>query len=148
MEIMQRFLEYAGDFEQTLKDDDWTRLRQYFADDAVYEVRAESFGCRLVGCDAIFAGMKKSLDGFDRRFSSRQLELTSVPEIDADEIRFGWKVTYQQTALPEYVIEGHTTIRYAGDRIIFLGDAFDPSQDAYLADYQRTNGVKLDPSYI
>jgi hypothetical protein len=148
MEIMQQFLAYAGDFEKTLKDDDWTRLRQYFADDAVYEVRAASFGCRLSGCDAIFAGMKKSLDNFDRKFSRRRLELTGVPEIDTDEIRASWKVTYQQAGLPEYILEGRTTVRYSGDKIAYLGDAYDPSQDDYLAEYQRTNRVKLDPSYV
>jgi len=40
MDIMQQFMAYAGDFERTLADDDWSRLSGYFADDAVYEVRA------------------------------------------------------------------------------------------------------------
>jgi hypothetical protein len=148
MEIMQQFLAYAGDFEKTLKDDDWTRLRQYFADDAVYEVEARSFGCRLSGPDAILAGMKKSLDGFDRKFSRRQLELTGVPEVGDDEIRIGWKVTYQHAGLPEYLLEGRTVVRYTGDKIALLRDSYDPSQDANLAEYQRAHGVKLDPSYV
>src|SRR6478735_3425581 len=68
MEILQQFMAYAAAFEQTLVDDDWTRLRPFFAADAVYEVQSEDVGCRLVGPEAIFAGMKKSLNGFDRRF--------------------------------------------------------------------------------
>ncbi len=31
MSIMSRFLEYAADFEKTFEDDDWTRLKGYFA---------------------------------------------------------------------------------------------------------------------
>src|SRR6185503_5087987 len=93
MDIMQQFLAYAGDFERTLADDDWSRLRRYFADDAVYEVKAP-FGCRLTGPTAIFAGIKKSLDGFDRKFAKRDIEVTSGPEVSADEIRMGWKVVY------------------------------------------------------
>src|SRR5690349_21367083 len=57
MENLPRFMAYAADFEKTLVDDDWSRLRQYFADDAVYEVKAESFGCKLSGPDAIFKGI-------------------------------------------------------------------------------------------
>src|SRR6185369_14569969 len=81
MDIMRQFLAYAGDFERTYADDDWSRLYQYFADDAVYEVKATSFGCRLQGPQAIFAGIKKSLDGFDRKFEKRDIEVTSGPEI-------------------------------------------------------------------
>ena len=96
MDIMQKFLGYAGDFEKTLADDDWTRLGHYFADDAVYEVKAESFGCRLVGPTAIFRGMKKSLDGFDRKFAKRDIEVTCGPEVSGDGLRLGWKVVYSK----------------------------------------------------
>src|SRR5678816_3177764 len=44
MNIMEQFITYAGDFEKTFGDDDWTRLRRYFADDAVYEVKSNTFG--------------------------------------------------------------------------------------------------------
>ncbi len=148
IEILQQFLTYAADFEKTLHDDDWTRLEPFFADDAVYEVEAQSFGCRLSGRKAIFAGMKRSLDNFDRKFSRRRLDITSAPEVSGDEMRVGWKVTYQQADLPEYVIEGRTLARSAGDHIVYLAGAYDPSQDAYLVEYQRTNGVTLEPAYV
>src|SRR6185369_3077312 len=35
---MNRFFEYAQDFEKTYVDDDWSRLARYFHPDAVYEV--------------------------------------------------------------------------------------------------------------
>ena len=75
-------------------DDDWSRFRPYFADDAVYEVKSNSFGCKLTGPDAIFTGIKKSLDGFDRQFESRGIDITKGPEIDGDELRADWAVTY------------------------------------------------------
>ena len=111
METLQRFLAYAGDFEKSFADDDWARLRPHFADDAVYEVAAASFPCRLVGPAAIFAGFKKSLDGFDRRFDGRDVAVTSGPEIDGDELRVGWAVTYSQADLPPFVLRGHSTVR-------------------------------------
>ena len=59
MDTLSRFMEYAADFEKTLGDDDWTRLRRYFADDAVYEVKAEGFRtlalrlCQVVPTDGV-----------------------------------------------------------------------------------------------
>jgi hypothetical protein len=147
MEIMQQFLAYAGDFERTLIDDDWNRLRPYFADDAIYEVQAESFGCRLAGPAAIFAGMKKSLDGFDRKFAKRDIAVTSGPEISAAEIRLGWTVVYSRDGLPPFVLRGRSTVRYGGDQIVYLCDTYDPSVADELAAWQRAAGVAIDPSY-
>jgi hypothetical protein len=148
MEIMPQFLAYAGDFERTLADDDWQRLQSYFADQAVYEVQAESFGCRLTGRAAIFAGMKKSLDGFDRRFASRDIEVTNGPEVADSEIRLGWKVVYHRDGVPPFVLRGRSTVRYAGDRIVYLCDAYEPSVGDELAAWQRQTGVAIDPSYV
>ena len=147
MDIMQQFMAYAGDFEKTLRDDDWTRLHPYFADDAVYEVKAELFGCRLTGPAAIFAGMKKSLDGFDRKFSKRDIEVTSGPEISGDEIRMGWKVVYSKEGLPPFVLRGQSLVRYASGKIAYLADSYDPSEAAGWAAWQRETGLELDPSY-
>jgi hypothetical protein len=147
MEIMQQFLTYAGEFEKTYADDDWSRLRRYFADDAVYQVEGAAFACRLVGPAAIFAGIKKSLDGFDRKFTKRDIELTSGPEIAGDELRMGWKVVYTKDDLPPFVLRGGSTVRYAGDKIVSLTDSYDPSMDDEFAAWQRQSGVTLDPSY-
>ena len=144
---MQRFLAYAGDFEKTLKDDDWNRLRQYFADDAVYEVKATSFGCRLSGPAAIFAGMKKSLDGFDRQFASRDIEVTSGPQIAGDELTMGWKVVYHKAGVPSFVLRGRSAVRYAGDKIAYLSDAYDASAEDEFTTWQRASGMRIDPSY-
>jgi hypothetical protein len=147
MDILQEFFAYAGDFERTLADDDWTRLGRYFADDAVYEVQADLIGCRLSGPAAIFAGMKKSLDGFDRRFTKRDIEVTSGPEVSGDEVRIGWKVVYSKEGLPPFVLRGRSSARYVGRKIAFLTDAYDPRVADEFAAWQRESGVALDPSY-
>jgi len=147
MDIMQQFMGYAGDFERTLADDDWERLHRYFTNDAVYEVKATSFGCRLAGPAAIFAGMKKSLDGFDRKFAKRDIEVTSGPEIAGDQIHLGWKVVYTNEGLPPFVLRGESTVRFADDKIVYLADSYDPSVAGELAAWQRASGVTVDPSY-
>jgi len=146
MDTLQAFMTYAGDFERTLADDDWTRLRGYFADDAVYEVHAP-FGCRLVGPAAIFAGIKKSLDGFDRHFDRRDVEVTSGPDVAGDELKLGWKVVYHKAGLPPFVLRGRSSARYAGGKIVHLADSYDDQVRAEFADWQRQTGLQLDPSY-
>jgi hypothetical protein len=147
MDIITEFSTYAGEFELTFKDDDWTRLRRFFADDAVYEVKAQAFGCRLVGPDAIFRGIKKSLDGFDRKFTGREIALTSGPEVDGDEIRLGWTVTYTKEGLPPFVLRGRSTARYRDGQIAYLCDSYEPSVEAEFGDWQSATGVAVDASY-
>src|SRR5262250_1924157 len=120
MDCLREFLTYAGEFETTLADDDWRRLRRFFADDAVYEVQAQSFACRLVGTDAIFAGMRKSLNGFDRKFTGRDLEVTSGPDVAGDEIRLDWKVTYKREGWSPFVLKGRSMARYRDGKIVYL----------------------------
>ncbi len=148
MDVLQRFMAYAGDFERTLRDDDWTRLRQYFAADAVYEVQGASLDCRLVGPDAIFAGIKKSLDGFDRRFEGRDLALTSDPDVSGNELSMGWKVVYRKAELPPFTLHGRSRARYAGDRIVHLVDSYDAAMADAFAAWQRETGLRLDGSYV
>jgi SnoaL-like domain len=147
MDVMQRFMAYAGDFEKTLADDDWKRLEQYFAADAVYEVAAQAFGCSLRGPQSIFGGMKKSLDGFDRKFDGRDVEVTRGPEISGDEIRLGWKVVYHKQGVSDFVLRGQSMVRYRDGKIVYLSDGYDPGVGADLASWQRENAIVLDPSY-
>jgi len=147
MEILQQFMAYAAAFEQTLVDDDWTRLRPFFAADAVYEVQSEDFGCRLVGPEAIFAGMKKSLNGFDRRFETRDVAVTSPPVVDGDQMRVGWTVTYGRAGVAPLPLRGRSTVRYRDGVIVQLTDAFDADMERELADWQRANALPVDVSY-
>lgn len=145
--IIERFIAYAGDFERTLVDDDWSRLHQYFTDDAVYDVKSDSFGGRMSGPTAIFAGMKKSLDGLDRRFTKRDVEVTEPPQVTGDEMTVGWKVLYQLTDQPTFVLHGRSKVRYAGDKIVHLEDSFDKEAEDALATWRRQTGIAIDPSY-
>jgi hypothetical protein len=148
MQTLERFLRYAADFEETLADDDWSRLERHFSDDAVYRVEGEPFGCELEGRPAIFAGLKKSLDGFDRRFGSRDISLSGEPEIDGEELRVGWVVTYHEPGSPDFVLRGRSFARVHDDRITLLVDSFDAGVVRELSDWSRETGVRLDPSYV
>lgn len=62
------FMDYAAAFEQTYVDDDWSRLVPFFSEDARYEVRGGPLACEISGRETIFAGLKRSIDGFNRRW--------------------------------------------------------------------------------
>lgn len=147
MDILQRFLAYAADFERTLADDDWTRLEDYFADDAVYEVRGiPALAARMDGKAAIFNGMQKSLNGFDRVFSSRDIT-PEPPQIDGDTLRLRWTVTYHRDGTPPFVLRGDSEVHYRDGRIVHLIDTFAPETEQAFADWQRRTGIDLNPAY-
>src|SRR2546429_9325087 len=83
MPILDRFLAYAQDFERTYVDDEWSRLEQYFTPAATYEVVGPT-PCKLNGRAAIFRGIKKSLDGFDRKFAERRISVEGTPKAEGD----------------------------------------------------------------
>ena len=148
MDIVERFMSYAADFEKTLKVHDLSRLTQYFADDAVYRVESELFGCELTGPDAILAGMKKSLDGFDRHFPSRELTVTEGPRVEGDEFEVAWTVTYHKDDVPDFVLRGRSVARYRDGRIAELVDSYDEKVNSEIAAWTRETGIQLDPSYV
>ena len=148
MSTMENFRQYASDFERTFLDDDWSRLRKYFTEDAVYEVRSTTFGCRLIGPDAIFRGIKKSLDGFDRRFGAREIAIVSVHEPTNDAFEVVWVVTYTKEGAPPFRLRGTTRARYEGDLITHLLDSYDEAMDREGAEWMAKYGAGIDVSYV
>ena len=148
MGTLESFLAYAADFEKTLADDDWNRIAPHWHDDAVYRIDSEAFGCEITGSEAIFRGMKKSLDGFDRKFDSRTIDVLEGPVIEGDELRASWAVTYVKAGVPNFVLPGKSTIRFRDGKVSFLSDAFEDDVTETLADWTRETGIELDPSYV
>jgi hypothetical protein len=148
MTPLQRFGAYAQDFEATFKDDDWSRLEGYFAPDATYEVSGDPFTCSIRGRDAILKGIKKSLDGFDRRFATREIALEGPPSVEGDTVMLAWAVTYGRPGSPPLVLHGRSTATYAGDRIARLADSYDATAIATTRAWLREHGADLDPSYV
>jgi hypothetical protein len=145
MPILDRFLAYAQDFERTYVDDDWSRLEQYFTPDATYEVTGAT-PCLLTGRAAIFRGIKKSLDGFDRKFVGRNLEVEGTPKAEGDTVMVDWLVTYERPGAPALPLRGRSIARFAGDTIAQLKDvmAADDSAAKWFAKY----GAGLNSSYV
>jgi hypothetical protein len=151
-QAMKVFMDYAAAFEQTYIDDDWSRLTQYFSEDASYEVRGGPFACEISGREAIFTGIKKSIDGLDRRCTNRQLDLTDGPHTaatdDGHEVSVGWNVIFQYGDAPKLTLPGRSVCTIADGVIIALRDEYDAQEMAAVGAWMLEYGQGLDGSYV
>lgn len=139
-----RFEAYAAAFEETFADDNWQRLAPFFHEDATYVVDGVAKPCSLRGRDAILRGMRRSLDGFDRKMTARAIITDSITE-DGDRVTLVGCVRYQRgEALP---VELRATIvaTYRDGLIVHLHDVFQLDLPAIA--WLRANAADLDASY-
>jgi len=146
------FMDYAAAFEQTYVDDDWSRLAPFFSQDATYEVRGGALACRLSGRDAILAGLKKSIDGLDRRCADRHLELTEGPTVVGDDNRYelsiAWRATYQYRDSPKLVLPGRSAFTIADGVIVGMRDEYDEKEMGGVGAWMLKHGEGLDGAYV
>lgn len=151
-QTMKVFMEYAAAFEQTYVDDDWLRLARFFSEGATYEVRGGPLACEISGREAIFAGLKKSIDGLDRRCAERQLELIDGPDIvasgDGEELGIGWRVTYQYGEAPKVAFLGRSVFKIVSGMIMEMRDEYDERDMEELGAWMLEYGEGLDGSYV
>lgn len=126
MDHLERFGAYAAAFEETYADDDWGRLDEYFTENAVYTIAGdEPFQGRFEGRANLLQHLRESVNGFDRRFHERVLELRGEPRRGPDSIEIAWRATYRKKGAPDLVIEGSERATFEGDRIALLEDQFE-----------------------
>ena len=147
MSPLEQFFAYAMAFEQTYDDDDWSRLEPFFAPDAVYEVRNSALACRLEGRQAILAGLRKSLDGFDRRLAKRTLDVIDGPHEQDGAVSIGWTGTYVVPGEAPLVLRGRSTAHYRDGLIRELIDEYPTGMDAEVGDWLVRHLPGADPSY-
>lgn len=147
MDLLQRFGEYAGEFEKTYEDDDWTCLERFFDPDVRYVVSGTTFDCELRGREAVLSGIKKALDGFDRRFDHREVEPAGDPVVGRDRVVFPAKLRYLKQGLEPLSFTLTETAEYDEEgRITLLRDDYDSGQD-HVEQWLSANIEAFDPSY-
>ena len=152
MDPTKRFLAYYKAFEATYLDDDWTRLEPFFAPDAVYRVTGSgAYDCTLRGRDAIFAGLRKFLDGFDRR-CTRRLESLEPPSATENTFSFRGAAIYTRGDSPPFRIALREIIDFQEERIMRITDVYDWGWESQLpADAEawlQRYGADLTLSYV
>lgn len=148
MSPTELFFSYAGEFEKSYIDDDWSRVYSFFHDDARYEIIGGRFACVLSGPAAIIKGLQQSLDGMDRRFDERMLAADSEFIEQGNELRVDWHVTYLKAGVPPFVLPGRTVMCVRGDKIATLKDTFRGEAERDLDDWIERTGIVINPSYV
>ncbi len=144
MSLTQRFGAYAAAFEKAYATDDWTPIESFFAPDAVYEVGlGPPLGGRFEGRDAILAYFARALDGFDRRFASREVQLLEGPRESAESVWILGRAIYHGDGVPKLVFDLEETATFAGDSIVRLVDHYDAANRTAIEEYVAAHGAKL-----
>jgi hypothetical protein len=138
MSIEDRYQAYAQAFEESYQDDDWSRIEEFFTEDAAYEGGPED----ARGRDDVLAKLKGGVDALDRRMDSRTPEF-QTPTVEGDTLTMRWTVTYTLAACPDLVISGLETALFEGDRIKLLRDTLDPEAEKAIGEWMTAHGAAL-----
>jgi len=139
-----RFVAYAAAFEKSYANDDWSVVEPFFSEAAVYDARLpEPLGRCCEGRDEILDYFKFVLDGFDRRFESREIALLEGPREEGDSVWIRGSATYRAAGVPDLVLVLDETAWFDGDRIRRLEDRYEPEMVDALVAYLREHGPKL-----
>jgi hypothetical protein len=144
MGTIEQFQRYAAAFEEFFRGEDPSVLEPFFTEDAVYEILGgPPFGGKYEGRDAVLDYLKRSTDGFDRRFATRQLEILEGPELRDDAVWLRWRVTYRSPGLAELTLDGEETVVFEGDRIRRLEDVFPLETSSITEAWFAAHGEEL-----
>jgi hypothetical protein len=144
---IDRYLAYAAAFEEAYVSDDWEKLEMFFTDDAVYAFIAPApFGGKYEGRAAVLAQFKNSVNGLDRRFDSRTVEVLEGPSEKEGEVWIRWAATYTLAGAPDCRMEGEERAVFAGDRIRRLEDSLADAEARRVGAYFAQYGAKLKPA--
>ena len=147
MDPLQRFGEYAAEFEKTYEDDDWTRLEAYFDQDVSYVVSGSTYDCEIQGRVAVFAAIKRALDGFDRRFDHREVTPGGEPVVDGNRVVFPAIVRYEKRGIDTLSFSLSETAEFdESGRIVRLLDNYPAGQDEMVR-WLDEHRAEFDPSY-
>jgi hypothetical protein len=122
MSNLPTFGVYAAAFEESLNDDDWTRLEQYFTTDASY---LPGDGTQAKGRDAVLQALKDSVNALERKCDSR--ELVGDPEISeaGDTVTLKFTIRYTKEGLPDLLLPGYETAVFVDGEIQKMEDVFE-----------------------
>ena len=144
MSNIPRFAAYAAAFEKAYESDDWTEVESFFAPDAVYEAGGEFFlGGHFEGRKAIVDYFRAILDGLDRRFESRELELLEGPTEDGETVRIRGSAHYRAAGVPDLVLVLDEFVTFDGNQIVRLEDRYDDAMKQQMLAYLAAHGDAL-----
>ena len=110
-------------------------------------MRNTDFSCRIEGRNAIVAGFKKSLDGFDRHLK-RTMHVVNGPSEDGDKLSFVWFGRYSHAGVPPLELSARQTLLFNDDKIKLLVDEFLPTYGENARTWIESHRPDLNPAYV
>lgn len=113
---------YAAAFEESLQDDNWDRLAEYFAPEAVY---LPGDGTQAEGRAAVLQALQDSVNALERKCDSRVLE--GEPDIseEGDTITLRFTLRYTCSGRPDLRLVGYETAQFSDGLIVRMEDVFE-----------------------
>ena len=144
MGMIERYAAYAAAFEEAYESDNWSVLEPYFTEEAVYDfIAAPPLGGRHEGRATVLNDFKDAVNGFDRLFKSRKVDLLEGPVEKDGDVWVRWAATYELEGAPDLRMEGEDRASFAGDRIRLLEDRVTDEEGAKIGTYMAAHGGKL-----
>lgn len=127
MDLRARFIRYAADFDRTVQDDDWSRVRAHFTEDAVREEHEPPvIDIRVEGLDRIIEQWRDMVENIDRKFDRRIVVNSGPVTQQGDVVVFPWVGVYVLDGTPALFGEGREVATYRGSRIRHLRTTWSP----------------------
>ncbi len=141
-DVLERFVAQGRDFERTFLDDDWSRMEQHFAVDAVYETLgpgAERYAGRAEVLGACATRSPTSIvDATRARLSPRQGHSGKALKSKKE-----WACTFTLRGAPDLRIEASERAVYKGDLIELLQERLTPQSRRSLNTWIAAYGARL-----
>jgi len=138
--IQERFLAYAADFEVSYENNDWSLLAQYFTEDASYD---SGDGAPIAeGREAVLQKFEGAVDGLDRKMGKREI-IPGALSTDGDTVVLEWTARYTTEGLPVLEINGTEYARFEGDRMAELRDVISDQSMATVGEWLTAHGGSL-----
>jgi hypothetical protein len=126
MSNLQAFGTYAAAFEESLVDDNWARLEQYFSEDASYK---PGDGTEGLGRAGVIQSLQDSVNALERKCDAR--ELIGQPGVteEGDTITLSFTIKYVKQGVDDFLLVGVETIQYSKGLICKMEDVFENPND-------------------
>ena len=142
MSIADIFESFAADFELALNDDNWSRLKKYFTEDATYKNVGDP-GSECEGPDAILSYLKADVNNFDRKFDSRSLVALTPVKVTGNRLSRLWQTTFILKETPGLIVEGEARYQFHGELIKAIEEELSPGSLQKLSKWMQYYGNKL-----
>ncbi|MEQ8267873.1 MAG: nuclear transport factor 2 family protein [Parvibaculum sp.] len=146
MTLLERFITQRGVFEAAYESGDWAPLGAFFHDDITYEVMNMPFHCVIKGREAVLAGLKMSVERFDK-LCVRTVGIDSVAYEEGPNVLIHAGIRFERNGSPSISSQLWEIATYRGDRIERLLDIYDAGACGEFEAWMKSWGQGLDPSY-